>query len=667
MATGIEETLAFGITKAAIISLVKPLTSSALNGLKSLTSATVDLFTDRFSEYISQQTEKHGCLSTIVFGHQKKLEELYIPLTIVPHQYRDQDKDTILLNRFNPDFLPKIKRALITDTAGMGKSTISKFLFLQCIKSCFAVPIFIELRHLSNTLDILTYIQKQLNPSSLADDEPKISRKQLERLLRKSNIVCFFDGYDEIPLLQREAVTKDIKNLIERFPDITYVITSRPESGLLAFPSFKQYAIRPLKKDESFELIRKYDDKGGRSEQLITTLDRNEYRPVHQFLRNPLLTSLLYRSFEYKQSVPLKKHVFYRQVFDALFDWHDASKDGYNTREKKSGLDIDSFHRILRVIGFVSVLKGQVEGDTDTVLNWIRQAKEVCNFTSFPESNFLDDLVRAVPVFVKDGDSYRWSHKSLAEYFAAQYLCTEGKSQLSKVISTLIERRDISRFSNILDQIYDIDPLAFREFCILPLAKEFNNYFNNNYTKLDALITAEEIRLRRACTFDKTIIFIPAVNLNNPADFKEALGKMSPPSKEIHPESESITILFINGPASKKSKIIINISGPYSSILDILESKKDPLIIQKSRIDWPATKGRLSLPFTNSPEILTDNSSSAFNQPIIFTKLTKIIAGSAPMVDAERMLSFERTFNDSKKVSNLADDLLTQLVVKKSN
>lgn len=666
MATGAEEALAFGITKAAITALVKPVTAGALMGLKSLTSATIDLFTDRFSEYISQQTEKHGCLSTIVFGHQKKLEELYIPLTVAPFQHREQSKDSLLLDRFNPDFLPVNKRTLIIDTAGMGKSTISKFLFLQCIKSCYAIPFFIELRHLSTTTDVLSYIQKQLNPSSLADDEPKISKKQLERLLRKSNIICFFDGYDEIPLLQREIVTKDIKNLIERFPNITYVITSRPESGLLAFPSFKQFSIRPLKKEESFELIRKYDDKGGRSEQLITTLDRPEYRSVHQFLRNPLLTSLLYRSFEYKQSVPLKKHVFYRQVFDALFDWHDASKDGYNTREKKSGLDIDSFHRILRVVGFVSVLKGQVEGDTDTVLNWIRKAKEVCNSSHFSESNFLDDLVRAVPVFVKDGESYRWSHKSLAEYFAAQYLCTEGKSQLSKVVSTLIERKEVSRFTNVLDQIYDIDPLSFREFCILPLAKKFNLYIENSYQKLDASITVEESKLRRSCTFDRTIAFFPSFDFQNENEFKEALRNIFSNQHEFQPEFESVNILVIEENLSKKSKVMVDIAGPYCAILDILQSKKDPLIVQRSRIDWPPVKSRASLPTPKVPETLTDDPASMYNNPAIFTKLTKVIASSVPVVDIDKMLSFERTFNDSMKVSSLADDLLTQLVIKKA-
>ncbi|MBS7806798.1 NACHT domain-containing protein [Variovorax sp. PCZ-1] len=667
MATGAEETLAFGITKAAITTLVKPITTSALAGLRSLTTATIDLFTDRFSQYLSQQTEKHGCLSTIVFGHQKRLEDLYIPLTITPHMIKAQDKDLLLLDRFNPDFLPKTKRALINDTAGMGKSTITKFLFLQCVKSCYAIPFFIELRHLSSTQDVLTYIQKQLNPSSLADEEPKISKKQIERLFRKSNIVCFFDGYDEIPLSHRETVTRDIKNLIEKFPDITYVITSRPESGLLAFSSFKHFSIKPLKKDESFELIRKYDDKGGRSEQLIVTLDRPEYRPVHEFLKNPLLTSLLYRSFEYKQSVPLKKHVFYRQVFDALFDWHDASKDGYNTREKKSGLDIDSFHRILRVIGFVSVLKGEIEGDTDTVLKWIRTAKGVCNATSFPESSFLDDVVRAVPVFVKDGDSYRWSHKSLAEYFAAQYLCTEGKSQLEKVIGTLFERKEVSRFTNVLDQIYDIDPLAFREFCILPVAKAFNQYAEQSYRKMDVDITAEEIRLRRACTFDRTFIFFPDVDLEDKLDLIGELEKHTPVSTDVSSEFEAIKAIIVRPTNSNKPRIIVDIAGPYSSILEILQSKKDPLVIQKSRIDWPSTKSRSNLPTLKSPEVLGDEPTSHYNEPMIFTKVTKLIAGTSPVVDTDKMFNFVLTFNDSKKVSSLADDLLNELIVKKTS
>lgn len=249
MATG-AESIAFEVTKAAVVSLVKPTLVAAYSGLKSLSEAAVSSFGSRFSEYVSQQAVRHSNLSTIVFGHQKSLDDLYLPLTVVEAQ-RSNPSDTskeILIDRFHTNLLPAHERVLITDTAGMGKSTLSKFLFLQCLKSSYAIPIFIELRHLSEKNTVAAIIQKQLNSPPISEDEPRFSRKQVERLFHKGGMVFFFDGFDEIPFKEREIVTQDMKGFIEKYPANIYVITSRPETGLLAFPAFRQFNIRPLKK-----------------------------------------------------------------------------------------------------------------------------------------------------------------------------------------------------------------------------------------------------------------------------------------------------------------------------------------------------------------------------------------------------------------------------------
>jgi NACHT domain len=319
MVTGAEAPIAYEITKTAIGALVKPAMAAAFAGLSAVTQKTVDIFSDRLTDYLSNQAEKHSCLSTIVFGHQKLLHDLYIPLTVVSATKKSGEAEEILIDRFQNDFLPKISRVIITDTAGMGKSTLSKFLFLQCLRSGYAIPFFVELRHMSEKNDIYSILLKQLNPLSSTDEEPRYNKRQLQRLLKTGNLLFFFDGYDEIPPAEREAVTISIKGLIENYPRHIYVITSRPESGLLAFPSFHQFTIRPLQREESFALIRKYDEdstrseqnpRDGRAEQLIKKLQGPDFSAVHEFLKNPLLTSLLYRSFEYKQSVPLKNMSF---------------------------------------------------------------------------------------------------------------------------------------------------------------------------------------------------------------------------------------------------------------------------------------------------------------------------------------------------------------------
>jgi hypothetical protein len=207
-------TLVTGAAKSAIGHLVRPLVTGALSGIRTVSVPILDLFIDRFSEYIHREMLHHSYLSTIVFGNQKLLEDLYIPLTVVASMDgREGKASEIVLSRFRAEFLPKIKRALITDTAGMGKSTLLKFLFLQCVKSNYGVPIFVELRHLSQTQSIVDLVMRQLNPGVQKDAESYFSRQRVDRIFKKGGLVFFLDGYDEIPFKDRERVTRDVKGL----------------------------------------------------------------------------------------------------------------------------------------------------------------------------------------------------------------------------------------------------------------------------------------------------------------------------------------------------------------------------------------------------------------------------------------------------------------------
>lgn len=662
MVTGMES-IAFEVSKTAIGAIVKPALTTAYAGLKSLSRDLISGFEGRFSEYVSQQAYRHSKLCTIVFGHQKSLDELYIPLTVVASRSDNDDERPkgIRIDRFRTELFPAEKRVLVTDTAGMGKSTLSKFLFLQCLKSGYAIPIFLELRHLSEKNTISAVIQKQLNSVAVSETEPQFTRKQVERLFSKGGMVFFLDGYDEIPFKDRECVTRDIKEFIEKYQSNIFVITSRPETGLLAFPSFRQFHIKPLEKEESFALIRKYDQDGGRSAQLIEKLQGRDFQAVQQFLRNPLLTSLLYRSFEYKQNVPLKKHIFYRQVYDALFDWHDSTKDGYNTREKKSGLDIDAFHRVLRVIGFVSVMKGEIEGDTDAVLGWIRKARSICSTTSFSESHFLDDLVRAVPVFVKDGDLYRWSHKSLAEYFAAQYICTEGASQQSQILGAFLSAGKTSRFSNVLDQIYDIDTLAFRTHLILPMAQAFSKYWGGSYRGIDPSVPVQDVVSRRELMFDRIMVFIPMDMLKNGLADDE-MGKLFELAvgRPVTIDESSFMMLIYETP----NQIIAVAAGPYATIVDILASKKDPLVKRFPREVGLHSRKLLKLSIFNQAHQIIDSPDMDYNKPHNFAHFTASLLRfpQTHLLDSERVLAFESGFVDSDRLSDLADELIKPML-----
>ena len=156
--------------------------------------------------------------------------------------------------------------------------------------------------------------------------------------------------------------------------------------------------------------------------QITTTskIEETEMKSISEFLTNPLLVSLLFTAFQHKQTIPFKKHIFYRQVYDANFESHDLTKGDSYTHDKYTKLEIDDFHRVLRHLGFSCLKQNQkIEFTKDEILSLIHNARVFCVDLDFSESDFLKDLLSTVPLFSKDGIYYRWAHKSLQDYFAA--------------------------------------------------------------------------------------------------------------------------------------------------------------------------------------------------------------------------------------------------------
>ncbi len=348
------------------------------------------VFENSFEEYLTRSYRKNAILNTIVFqNQQKKIHDLYLPLTLK----KAGGEETFLIDHYRDDLVPEYRRVLISDTAGMGKSTVMKWLFLSCIEENKGIPIFIELRKLSKKRGILDEILNELNAI-----DKEIDADFVLRLIRKGDFIFFLDGYDEIPNKDREAVTRDLQDFISKAGDNYFVLASRPESALAAFGDFQQFNIQPLEVEEAFELIKKYDADDTIAEELIKKIEGKVLEDLREFLSNPLLVSLLYKAYSYKPTIPFKKHIFYRQVYDALFESHDLTKGGAFVREKYSGLDIEDFHRVMRAFGFTSVKSGKVEYDKDELLKLIRSLKNLCPGISFSPAKLLSDLIVTVPL-----------------------------------------------------------------------------------------------------------------------------------------------------------------------------------------------------------------------------------------------------------------------------
>lgn len=429
----------------------------------------------------------------------KKLKDIYIPLTIYPVDNKKEKKLT-KIEGYPKELLDKYGRILITDTAGMGKSTLMKRMFLDVIDGQFGIPIFIELRRLNENNDILNEVAIQLGGLNDGFD-----KGILETLFVDGEFIFFFDGYDEISSSNKAFVTRNIQDFVAKAPNNKYILTSRPEEELACFGEFQEFRIRELKKVESYDLLRKYDISGKTSRLLISKLETGNYSMINEFLKNPLLVSLLFAAFDFKQTIPLKKHIFYRQVFDAYFDSHDLSKGDSYVHEKKSNLDLDDFDKVMRKIGYECLRKQKIEFEKDELLNIIDSAKSGFSNLKFASTSLLGDLLKAVPLFCQDGMYYKWVHKSLQEYFAAEFIYKDSKNNQDAILTALYKSKKIDLYINLLDLYFDIDPVGFQKNIVKPLLESYVEYYEKFYFHSD-VISSEAVNLRLTITYCNRVL-----------------------------------------------------------------------------------------------------------------------------------------------------------------
>ncbi len=590
------------------------------------------LFEDKFAEYLTRAADNRAYINTIVFDNQeKRLEELYIPLTI-----EGPNNASYKLTGSSISPVKHIKRLLLVDTAGMGKSTLLKWMFLESVKSNIGIPVFIELRKLTKENGILNEITREID--SL---DEKLDQDFLFELIKRGDFIFFFDGLDEISPNNKDIVLEELLYFMHRAKENLFALSSRQDESLYCFPDFTQFNIKPLEEEEAYELLKKYSTNQLITDALINQIkDDITFKNIKEFLKNPMLVSLLFRAYEYKSKIPYKKHIFYRQVYDALYDKHDFSKGGLFNREKKSKLDIDDFHRTLRFIGYETVKLGKLEYDTDELLNYIRRAKIYYTGMNFKEADFLTDLYKAVPLFQKDGNYYKWVHKSIQEYFAAQFICTDTNNHQATILRQMV-KENIYKYYNVLDLCFNIDYRTFKNTIIYDLLVNYIEYCDNTYKQIHG-VEIDEIRSRQGLCYGIIHAFLgkdysKMRTSNTSSEFEydeydevrgEIMQKMNLKSGDVKGGSR----------ISKNNAVRYQIYLISPLLLKLLSEKEE------SFITYPSYDLYFKLDFSITPNelvIISDNPLEEYNKPGLFEKVNHLLSTKhMPLL----------SYNESRKV-----------------
>jgi hypothetical protein len=262
-----------------------------------------------------------------------------------------------------------------------------------------------------------------------------------------------------------------------------------------------------LSQESSFLLIRKYA-KGPLAEKLIESIMSESTPEIHQFLGVPLYVTLLFCAYRYRSTIPSQKHVFYAHVFEALFEAHDLTKDLGYVRQKHSKLGSNDFSAIMRRLGFWCLRNGMKLQFTKEELEIALQSV-VAGFpgVNFNVQDFIRDLIGTVPLFVRDGIVYRWSHKSLQEYFAAMFTCHDTKGNQGNVLLAMSNNQNPWMYENILELCCDIDYPTFRGSVLLDVLRRLRECVRSQNAIPQEAPLFQYLKERLGCVFGRITTF----------------------------------------------------------------------------------------------------------------------------------------------------------------
>ena len=402
--------------------------------------------------------------TTLVFPeHVLSLPEAYEPVRLrsrgfwpsVHQKMRDDAASELAITR-------RGTRTFIVDGAGMGKSTFVRHLAMTEIVERDKIPLFLELRSVDGRSLVETLA------SDLDELGRPFDRDVFLALVTNGEFLVILDGLDEVAESRRGTISTEIEDLAAKAADVSIVITARPEVPLPRLLDARVMHIAPLTPTQAASLVRRYDRIAGGDvgERLIP---RFQSVP-DKFRQTPLLLALLYRSFAYNGEVSTRISSFYEELYLALYKGHDLTKTGY-ARTKASGLILEDFRRLLRATAFLMIAREkETFSSQSSAYDVMTEATKLSSVRPKSAEAFLDDLLLAVPLMVRDGNLIRFAHRTVGEYFAAEYVAFAEKSE--EILTFLCRKTERSSYARTALFVTDLNPTLFRRVVTAPIARE---------------------------------------------------------------------------------------------------------------------------------------------------------------------------------------------------
>lgn len=486
-------------------------------------------------------------------SRRHQLNIAYIPLSVEQTLLARSDKQPKIGDRVpNIVSIDKIMkgsyRLLIQGPAGSGKTTLLQWIAIKAATKSFdealadwnkCLPFFIRLRQCMQSGLPRPEEFPQLITPAIAGTMP---RGWVHTVLKEGRAVVLVDGVDEVPALQREEVRIWLKDLVDSYQQVRFIVTSRPhavEEGWMDSEAFHNAELQPMELTDIYSFIEHWHNAvreelstdeekrelGKCAEQLKGQVSRT--KALRNLATNPLLCAMLCAlNRDRRHRLPVNRIELYQASCSMLLERRD--RENHIDLSDYPSLSYGQKLRLLQDLAYMMLQKNISEAPIEIV-----DKRFTHKLTDMPSVSQEITGKRVREYFVERTGMVRepvagridFTHRTFQEFFAAQAIVD------IKDIEGLVSHAHDDQWRDVIILTAGLAPKDICEKLISDLIdrgdREKQYRYQLHLTAVACLETAVELRLEIKAEVEKRLSkLVPPKDLTE-AKAISAAGELS--------------------------------------------------------------------------------------------------------------------------------------------
>jgi NACHT domain len=383
--------------------------------------------------------------STISFSDSpmnRRLLDFFVPLDICVGQARLRlDDEEIPEVKLEDALGSEVRSHIILGQPGAGKTTAIKHMCARFasepdfLKS-YELLIHFQLRDINLVPSTIApeYIRRSLQdllrlrisyPDDLAGEENIGARRSirdqvLADWLNNVRALIILDGFDEITFkAKRDLVVEELRRMARQLTEAAFIMTTRSGEFNSHIEKVRFVEIKPF----SHKQIATFAERWLGEADAINFLSQLRLSPFSDTAIRPLTLAHLCVIFEKSKRIPSKPKTIYKKIVRLLIEDWDQEKSV--VRESAyADFEADRKEEFLAHLSYE--LTHRFKGTAFDECRLLKGYEEICgNFDLRPSeaTKVVAELETHTGLILKSGhDRYEFSHKSLQEYLAAEFI-----------------------------------------------------------------------------------------------------------------------------------------------------------------------------------------------------------------------------------------------------